>query len=428
MRNELCERNSPFLSASSGERCCSAVSMLGFVSSGVHQTLRRRSAASALTPASALKLTPAHTPAQRRGVLGTAAVRKAEAVCGREALGTPSRSTLRRRADRLVMGAAATSGGDRVAKDGDTVLVHYVGTLESDGSVFDESRPRGAPLEFAIASGQVIRGFDTAVRGLAVGGTRTVTVPPSDGYGERYDANVVQVAAKDAPKDLSAGDTVRLSNGMTAAVTDVASDGTITIDANHPLAGKTLVFAVELVGFKELTKPAKVAATESFNVATFAGGCFWGVELAFQREPGVLSTTVGYTQGKVAKPTYRQVCSGETGHTEALYVEYDPSQVSYTRLLELFWTRLGDSALTLNRVGNDQGTQYRSGVYFHDDEQRVAAEAMKEKMDVAFGKKTVVELKPASEFWVAEDYHQQYLEKGGQNASKGATDTIRCYG
>eukprot|EP00183_Erythrolobus_madagascarensis_P001177 CAMPEP_0185848904 /NCGR_PEP_ID=MMETSP1354-20130828/3612_1 /TAXON_ID=708628 /ORGANISM="Erythrolobus madagascarensis, Strain CCMP3276" /LENGTH=178 /DNA_ID=CAMNT_0028549365 /DNA_START=337 /DNA_END=873 /DNA_ORIENTATION=+ len=167
---------------------------------------------------------------------------------------------------------------------------------------------------------------------------------------------------------------------------------------------------------------------EGLSCATFAAGCFWGVELAFQREPGVVSTAVGYTQGTVDTPTYREVCSGSTGHTEAVYITYDPSVVTYERLLELFWERLGRSALTLNQVGNDCGTQYRSGVYYHDESQQKEAEKSKQEAHQRFGRETVVELKGATTFWMAEDYHQKYLEKGGQDASKGATETIRCYG
>ncbi len=122
--------------------------------------------------------------------------------------------------------------------------------------------------------------------------------------------------------------------------------------------------------------------------------------------------------------TYEQVCSGTTGHTETLQVVYNPAVVSYQRLCELAMERLGDSAFLLNQVGSDQGTQYRHGIYYHSEEQREVAQ----KVLLRFGESCATELKPAAKFWDAEDYHQQYLLKGGQSAKKGATELIRCYG
>lgn len=122
---------------------------------------------------------------------------------------------------------------------------------------------------------------------------------------------------------------------------------------------------------------------------------FWGVELAFQRIPGVVSTAVGYTQGRKRDPKYREVCSGQTGHTEAVAVDYDPAVVSYEDLLALFWDRLGSNALTLNQVGNDVGTQYRSGLYFLNSNQEALARASAERRSVELGKPVVVEVKPA---------------------------------
>ncbi|KAF2071423.1 hypothetical protein CYY_007267 [Polysphondylium violaceum] len=160
--------------------------------------------------------------------------------------------------------------------------------------------------------------------------------------------------------------------------------------------------------------------------ATFAAGCFWSVELFFQRVTGVLGTRVGYTNGQVLNPTYRQVCSGTTGHAEAVELDYDPSQVSYTHLLDLFWSK--HDPTTLNRQGNDSGTQYRSGIYYHNDQQKLEAIASKEKEQTKHKNPIVTEIAPAGVFYVAEDYHQKYLEKGGQCSSKGCNDKIRCYG
>lgn len=147
--------------------------------------------------------------------------------------------------------------------------------------------------------------------------------------------------------------------------------------------------------------------------ATFAAGCFWGVEEAFRQTPGVLATAAGYTGGRVDNPTYEQVCSDQTGHAEAVEIEFDPARVSYSELLEKFW-KLHDPT-TRNRQGPDVGSQYRSAVFYHDDDQREQAEALKRRLDEAgtFGRPIVTEITPASTFWRAEDYHQQYVHKRG---------------
>ncbi|KAE9010004.1 hypothetical protein PR003_g16919 [Phytophthora rubi] len=162
------------------------------------------------------------------------------------------------------------------------------------------------------------------------------------------------------------------------------------------------------------------------SVATFAAGCFWGVQLAFDRVPGVLKTAVGYTQGSVDSPTYRQVCSGRTNHAEAIKIVYDESQVSYDDLLSKFWA-IHDPT-TLNRQKNDKGTQYRSGIYYHSEEQRKAALASKEEHQKTLTKPIVTEVVEAKQFWDAEDNHQKYLQKGGQCADKDCDIPIRCYG
>jgi peptide-methionine (S)-S-oxide reductase len=145
--------------------------------------------------------------------------------------------------------------------------------------------------------------------------------------------------------------------------------------------------------------------------ATFGAGCFWGVEAAFRRTPGVKSTAVGYSGGHLATPTYKDVCSGKTGHAEVVQVEFDPSQVSYDDLLHVVWEE--HDPTTLNRQGPDVGAQYRSAIFFHSPEQEAAAKASKERQQSRFKNKIVTEITPASEFWPAEDYHQQYLEKRG---------------
>ncbi|KAN0036781.1 hypothetical protein ACTFIV_002092 [Dictyostelium citrinum] len=160
--------------------------------------------------------------------------------------------------------------------------------------------------------------------------------------------------------------------------------------------------------------------------ATFAAGCFWSVELFFQRVVGVSKTRVGYTNGTVENPTYNQVCSGKTGCAEAVELEYNPAEVSFNHLLDLFWSK--HDPTTLNRQGNDFGTQYRSGIYYHNEEQKNQAIASKEKEQLKYKNPITTEILPAGVFYPAEEYHQRYLEKGGQCSTKNCSDKIRCYG
>ncbi|HTV60052.1 MAG TPA: peptide-methionine (S)-S-oxide reductase MsrA [Verrucomicrobiae bacterium] len=147
--------------------------------------------------------------------------------------------------------------------------------------------------------------------------------------------------------------------------------------------------------------------------ATFAAGCFWGVEETFRNIPGVLSTKVGYTGGTTKNPTYKEVCTGRTGHAEAIDIDFDPEKVSYLQLLSVFFQN--HNPTTLNRQGPDVGTQYRSAIFYHGIEQEAEAkdaiaELEKEKV---FPKPIVTQVLPAAEFYPAEEYHQKYLEKQG---------------
>jgi peptide-methionine (S)-S-oxide reductase len=147
--------------------------------------------------------------------------------------------------------------------------------------------------------------------------------------------------------------------------------------------------------------------------ATFAAGCFWGVEAAFRQIPGVTGTRVGYTGGHSEDPSYYDVCSDTTGHAEAVEVEYDPTQVSYDQLLDLFW-RSHDPTQG-NRQGPDVGSQYRSAVYFHSPEQEEAAVASRARVQAQLPVRVTTEVVPAETFYEAEDYHQQYFEKSGRS-------------
>jgi peptide-methionine (S)-S-oxide reductase len=152
--------------------------------------------------------------------------------------------------------------------------------------------------------------------------------------------------------------------------------------------------------------------------ATFAAGCFWGVEAAFRQVEGVLATAVGYTGGTVANPSYEQVCTGRTGHAEAVEVTFDPERVSYQDLLEVFWSN--HDPTTVNRQGPDVGTQYRSAIYVSDDEQKTSALESKQMLEEErrFKRPIVTEITPASDFYRAEEYHQQYFEKRGLSSCR----------
>jgi peptide-methionine (S)-S-oxide reductase len=164
------------------------------------------------------------------------------------------------------------------------------------------------------------------------------------------------------------------------------------------------------------TGPGTGRGTKETNVqrtATFGAGCFWGVEAAYRRVRGVLSTSVGYLGGALESPTYEDVCTGRTGHAEVVEVVYDPARVTYDDLLEVFWAN--HDPTTLNRQGPDIGTQYRSAIFFHDEAQESAARASRDALERSgtLPRPIVTEITPASTFHRAEDYHQQYLEKRG---------------
>ena len=146
----------------------------------------------------------------------------------------------------------------------------------------------------------------------------------------------------------------------------------------------------------------------------FGAGCFWGVEETFRNLKGVISTAVGYAGGTKDSPSYEDVCTDETGHAEVVEVEFDPAQISYDQLLDVFWSN--HNPTTLNRQGPDVGTQYRSVIFFYSPEQKAAAEASKQKLENSgrFPRSIVTQIEPAPKFWRAEEYHQEYLKKRGQ--------------
>ena len=157
---------------------------------------------------------------------------------------------------------------------------------------------------------------------------------------------------------------------------------------------------------------SKTKQAEKTETATFAAGCFWGVEAAFQQVNGVVSTAVGYTGGKMKSPTYKDVCSDKTGHAEAVLVEFDPNKITYEGLLEIFW-KMHDPT-TYNRQGPDVGSQYRSAIFYHNAEQKAAALKSRQNAQKNFAKPIATEIVPAKEFYPAEEYHQNYYKKHGK--------------
>lgn len=148
-------------------------------------------------------------------------------------------------------------------------------------------------------------------------------------------------------------------------------------------------------------------------IATFGAGCFWGVEETYRTLEGVTETAVGYMGGLKSDPTYEDVCGDATGHAEVVQITYDPSRIAYEKLLDVFWQN--HNPTTLNRQGPDVGTQYRSVIFYHDAEQKAAAERSKAELEASgkWSKPIVTEIVPAKEFWRAEEYHQKYLQKRG---------------
>ncbi|WP_418202203.1 peptide-methionine (S)-S-oxide reductase MsrA [Anaerohalosphaera lusitana] len=167
----------------------------------------------------------------------------------------------------------------------------------------------------------------------------------------------------------------------------------------------------ELRSVQQASIVGEKAISENVQSATFAGGCFWGVEAVFRQTEGVVATAVGYTGGSKENPTYREVCTGRTGHAEAVRVYYDPDKTNYAKLVDKFFA--SHNPTTLNRQGPDVGTQYRSAIFYHDESQKEIAKKTKEALQdsAKFERPIVTEIKPAGPFYMAEDYHQRYFEK-----------------
>jgi peptide-methionine (S)-S-oxide reductase len=178
-----------------------------------------------------------------------------------------------------------------------------------------------------------------------------------------------------------------------------------------------LLLSFSLLAAGALAQPTKSMNTTETNkteLATFGGGCFWCTEAVFRKLPGVKSVTSGYAGGQVGKPTYQQVCRGDTGHAEVIQIEFDPAKISYEELLEVFWAV--HDPTTLNRQGPDTGTQYRSIILYHSEAQKQAAENSKSEAAKMFSEPIVTQIVPLKEFYQAEGYHQDYFRKNPNDA------------
>jgi len=190
----------------------------------------------------------------------------------------------------------------------------------------------------------------------------------------------------------------------------------------HVLLGTMLLVAVP----GTLSHAEPPVDSRPLAKATFAGGCFWCMEPPFDKLAGVISVTAGYTGGHKTQPTYQEVSAGRTGHTEAVEIVYDPAQISYARLLEVFWHNIDPT--TPNGQFCDHGTQYRSAIFYHDEMQQRLAEASKQTLEASkpFTAPIVTEITPASEFYLAEDYHQGYLEKNPGGYCNHGPNGLTC--
>ncbi len=329
-------------------------------------------------------------------------------------------------------------------KSGDVVTASF--TLQPNGDFIPTPLFDDGQVTFILDKGNYLPSIHEIIHTLEISSSSddeeeaatSEEITVDAGYGERREELIAEVPLSSSglsKDDLEVGLELYLANGMKCRITEIKGE-TFVIDANPPLAGASYTTRVTLDKIEKGPSLKKYMYCEDigedneddesspYEVMTIALGCFWGGELEYMRVPGVVGTAVGYTQGDKEDPTYKEVCSGTTGHTEAIQVIYNPNIVSYEKLVTIGMERLGDSRTLLNQVGNDRGTQYRHGVYYHNEEQRDVAT----KVIASYGELCVTECKEASIFYNAEDYHQQYLLKGGQSAKKNAKETIRCYG
>ena len=338
------------------------------------------------------------------------------------------------------------------ASHGDIVTLDLELIPENDfvpESLFDTT----GRISFVVGWGNYLPGLHELVLGMAPHETRQ-NVSIDAGFGRHHPELVLQVPKKNLKKmkrmdKIVVGATLNLERGIQVVVVKVTED-TIVVDANHPLAGSSYKCSLKVVSIDPMpthkleypTLPRKnekdnenkemessSSSSSPFEIATLAIGCFWSVELAMMRLPGVVGTRAGYTQGIVPDPSYQEVCQGNTKHREAVMVVYDSRVVSYEKILAVYMERVAatESQYTVDLFAEEDerdSLQYKQGIYFHNDEQRKLAEHLLSINNNRYD----IELLKASTFYHAEEMHQQYLYKGGQSARKNARETIRCFG
>lgn len=329
----------------------------------------------------------------------------------------------------------------RRARPGDVVRID-LSLVAENGFVPEKSFDTEGEIAFCLGWGNYLPGLHELVTGCAVGDS-VQGVSIDAGWGKRQEDLMVKLPKAQLGRfvsDIDAleiGQSIRLNESMNVVVAEISNDGdnTVVVDANPPLAGSSYACSFRVLSIDEVSDSAmeyntstRTTRTSQYGAATFAMGCFWGVELAFLRLPGVVGTQVGYSQGVTRDPTYDEVCAGQTQHRESVLVVYDRTAVDYKALLELALKRLAITTPTtgLARLFEQAGesAQYRHGFYYHNEEQRrLAEEAL-----LSNNNRFAVELLPANKFYVAEDDHQKFLYKGGQSTRKDAKETIRCYG
>ena len=190
----------------------------------------------------------------------------------------------------------------------------------------------------------------------------------------------------------------------------------MNLAARSPICTNMKILWMNLLAAVALPLAAAAQSTNAMNTnkietATLGGGCFWCMEAVYERLPGVISVTSGYAGGHTENPTYHDVCGGNTGHAEVTQIQFDPAKISFAQLLEVFWQ--AHDPTTLNRQGNDEGTQYRSVIFYHDEQQKLIAEKSKLAAQENFLKPIVTEIAPLKKFYKAEDYHQGYFDIHG---------------
>ena len=315
------------------------------------------------------------------------------------------------------------TGQSRRTQSGDLVRVRYRvrplhGRAAADDSGAAAAAGTAAPatdtvqgeMRLAIGEGTVLQRVEQALLDRVPGERFTVECPPGEAFGTYYDSLVVEVSREDVPADVRVGSSVYFGNGIPGRVVKV-HDSNVTIDANHPLAGRAVVFELEFLEYASYTVPP-LPPDSTLEEATFAGGAFAKLARAFRDVPGIVSLHWGYTQGHAERPIYETVCAEQTGHALAVHVVFDPQVIRYEELLQRYWTCLGEAAFTLNESGEEVGTPYRSGIYYHSEQQREAAQESRRRRAAVEPKRPVVtELRPAATFWLAEDYVAQALEE-----------------